>query len=142
VYKNQPKPGAVKKPSRQKFYKSHRVLRKKPHFTLKSHNFTKNVFKKKRNPWKSPNYSEKVFNNNWNLFSSLAFLNRRLHFYRNVFKKPRYLYNILILSFSENIKSQFFWKYLLKASFSLQSLTFLNKSLYFFEDICKKPQIL
>jgi hypothetical protein len=40
---------------------------------------------------KNLNFSEKVFNNNYDLYKILLFLNKRLHFFENVFKKPQNL---------------------------------------------------
>jgi hypothetical protein len=124
-----------------------------PHITLKNLYSTKNVFKKPRNPWKILNLSEKIFKNNWNLYKSPTFLNRSLHFSRNVFQMSSKFLTFLneSLHFFENVFTVFFKAshHFKKASISLKSLISLNlwkslklikKSLNFSENVFKKPR--
>jgi hypothetical protein len=99
----------------KRFYKNHRDTAEKT---------SKNVFKSLNSTkmcLRSLNFSEKIFNNNWNLYKSPKFLNRCLYFSGNV----------LILNLK---KPPLLWKWFQKAS-NCFKMPHINKKLHWF--LCK-----
>jgi hypothetical protein len=87
--------GAGKASAAIGFKKATEAIRKKPHISFKKPLFHLKCILKAAHSLKSLNFSEKVFKNNWNLYTSPTILNRSLHFSGNVFKKTRILWKSL-----------------------------------------------